>query len=120
MFYKIFGNDPSLPNHRDKFLIDHYWSGEPYSVFLAKINKFLSSFEFAESSREKHYRISGIQYLETILKNTAVIISKSKLSPKTEAEVYNAVRLTIEFVFSSSRSPKSNLSRQPKSISQTS
>ncbi|KHS67103.1 hypothetical protein QT13_15030 [Pectobacterium brasiliense] len=114
MFYKVFGNDPSLPNHRDEFLIDHYWSGEPYSVFLAKINKFLSSFEFTESSREKYDRISGIQYLETILKNTAVIISKSKLSPKTESEVYNAVRLTLEFVFASSKSPRSNFIKTAK------
>lgn len=114
IFYQIFGNDPARPNYIDAFEIDHYWSGEPYSVFLAKINKFLSSFEFTESSREKYERISGLQYLETILKNTAVIISKNKLSPKTETEVYSAVRSTLEFVFASSKSPKSNFIKTAK------
>lgn len=114
VFYQIFGNDPAQLNHCDEFEIDHYWSGEPYNVFLAKMNKFLSSFEFTESSRDKYDRVSGLQYLETILKNTAVIISKNKLSPKTETEVYSAVKSTLEFIFTSSKSPKSNFIKTAK------
>ncbi|MGN4049262.1 hypothetical protein [Pseudomonas sp. SM4] len=114
VFYKIFGRDPLCLNYRDKFEMDHYWSGEPYSVFLAKMNVFLSSFEFMESSSEKYDRVSGLQYLETVLKNTAVIISKNNLSPKTETEVYNAVKSTLGFIFTSSKSPKSNFIKTAK------
>lgn len=114
ILYQTFGNNPAQLNHRDKFVIDHYYSGEPYSVFLAKMNKFLSSFEFTESSREKHDRVSGLQYLETILRNTAVIISKNKKSPKTETEIYSSVRLILEFVFSTAKSPKSNFIKTAK------
>ncbi|MEQ5110498.1 hypothetical protein [Providencia vermicola] len=108
VFYQIFGNDPIKPKYIDEFDIDHYWSGDLYSVFLAEINKFLAPFEFTESSNEKYERISGIQYLETVLKNTASIISKSGEVPKSEANVYKLVKSTLESIFISSRSPKSN------------
>jgi hypothetical protein len=114
MFLQIFGNDPAHLKHRDEFEIDHYGSGEPYSVFIAKINKFLSSFEFTELSEDQYDRITGLQYLETILKNTAVIISKNSLSPKSEADVYKAVKSTLSFVFVSSKSPKSNFIKTAK------
>lgn len=113
-FFQIFGNNPSSLKHRDEFEIDHYGSGEPYSIFIAKINKFLSSFEFTESSEDQYDRITGLQYLETILKNTAVIISKNNLVPKSEADVYKAVKSTLSFVFTSSKSPKSNFIKTAK------
>ncbi len=113
-YLRIFGNNPSSLNHRDEFEIDHYGSGEPYSVFIAKTSKFLSSFEFTESSEDQYERITGLQYLETILKNTAVIISKNKLAPKSEADVYKAVKSTLNVVFASSKSPKSNFIKTAK------
>lgn len=113
-FFQIFGSNPSSLNHRDEFEIDHYGSGEPYSVFIAKISKFLSSFEFTESSENQYERITGLQYLETILKNTAVIISKNNLAPKSEVDVYKAVKSTLSVVFASSKSPKSNFIKTAK------
>lgn len=114
IFYRTFGKDTDNLKNCDRFEIDHYWSGEPYSVFLADLNRFLSSFEFTESNEEKYERIAGIQYLETILRNTAVIISKNNKSPKSEADVYKAVRSTLEVIFTSSKSPKSNFIKTAK------
>lgn len=113
-FYKIFGKNPEEPNHIDNFEIDHYWSGEPYSIFLSRISQFLSVFEFLESDEERYKRLSGIQYLETVLKNTASIISKLKKETKSETEVYNAVKNTLEAIFPSSKSPKSNFIKTAK------
>lgn len=107
-FYKIFGKDPEKPKYIDSFDIDHYWSGEPYSVFLTKLTQFLSVFEFLEHNEERYKHLSGIQYLETVLNNTASIISKSGKTTKSETEVYNAVKNTLEAIFTSSISPKSN------------
>ncbi|EMJ5493719.1 hypothetical protein L5590_001162 [Pseudomonas aeruginosa] len=113
-FFQIFGSNPSTLNHRDEFEIDHYGSGEPYSVFIAKISKFLSSFEFTESNEDQYERITGLQYLETILKNTAVIISRNNLKPKSEVDIYKAVKSTLSIVFASSKHPKSNFIKTAK------
>lgn len=81
---------------------------EPQNVFLAKLNVFLSSFEFTESAWEKRERIAGLTYLKRILRNTHLITAKMSKPPKTETEVYNAVKDTISIIFSNCKFPKSN------------
>lgn len=76
MFINIFGKDPASLNHLSDFQFDHYYSGELFSIFLAKFNAFLSAFSFTESNDSLYDRLVGIRYLETILKNTAVIANK--------------------------------------------
>jgi len=114
IFYKIFGKKPEKPNHVDDFDIDHYWSGEPYSLFLKEVNQFLSVFDFVGTDEERYKRLSGIQYLETILNNTASIISKLGKETKSETQVYSAVRNTLEAIFPSAKSPKSNFLKTAK------
>lgn len=78
------------------------------NIFLANMNVFLSSFEFIESSLVTHGRIAGLDYLKRILKNTHLITSKITPRPKTETEVYNAVKETINIIFNNCKHPKSN------------
>lgn len=114
LFYKEFGEDPQKPKNSTSFEIDHHWSGEPYSVFLSNIRQFLSVFQFSESDDERYLRLSGIQYLERVLKNTATIIAKSGTQPTSEPEVYNIVRNVLEAIFPTSKSPKGNFIKTAK------
>ncbi|ANK24823.1 MULTISPECIES: hypothetical protein [Klebsiella pneumoniae complex] len=108
MFINIFGKDPASLNHLSDFEFDHYYSGELFSIFLAKFNAFLSAFSFTESNDSLYDRLVGIRYLETILKNTAVIANKMPVPPTSEAAVYNAVKGTLEAVFTGAKSPRSS------------
>jgi hypothetical protein len=74
----------------------------------------LSVFEFSESDDERYNRLSGIRYLENVLNNTAVIISNSGTQPRTETEVYKAVKNILEAIFPTSKSPKSNFIKTAK------
>ena len=114
LFYKEFGDDPNKPRDSTSFEVDHYWSGEPYSVFLSKVRQFVSVFQFSESDDERYIRLSGIQYLERVLNNTATIISKSGTQPTSEPEVYKAVKNVLEAIFPTSKSPKSNFIKTAK------
>ncbi len=114
IFYKIFGENPDSPRYIDDFDIDYYVSGEPYSIFLEKITKFLTVFEFLEFDEDRYLRLSGLRYLETVLKNTASIISKTSIKPNSETEVYKTVQVSVEAVFPSSKKPKSNFIKHAK------
>lgn len=114
LFYEIFGTKHDEPNFMDDFEIDHYWSREPFSNFLAKMNQFLSVFEFSDTDEGRYKRLSGIQYLETVLRNTASIVSKQDHNISSETQVYNAVKNTLEAIFPSSKSPKSNFIKTAK------
>ena len=77
-------------------------SGEPYNIFLVNLSQFLSPLDvLGDSSR--YLKLSGVQYLEVILRNTATIIHKSGIKPKSETEVYNAVKHVLEAVFPSAK-----------------
>ncbi len=56
----------------------------------------------------RYLKLSGIQYLETILRNTATIIHKAGICPASESEVYKSVRTVLESIFPSAKTPKSN------------
>lgn len=108
IFYRQFGGNPENIKDRDNFEFDHYHSGQPYNVFLSKIHQFLSVFDFLNSDHDRYKRLSGIQYLEAVLNNTASIVSNTKITPKSETEVYNAVKHVLAAIFPSSINPKSN------------
>ncbi|HHF3031653.1 TPA: hypothetical protein ACPJ1C_000813 [Vibrio diabolicus] len=114
LFRELFGSGPDNIKDRDKFDIDHYWFGEPYSVFLARLTQFLQVFEFMESDDSRYTRLSGIQYLENILNNTASIVSRLEKVPKSETEVYNAVKGVFEAIFPTAKYPKSNFIKTVK------
>ncbi|MHA0927080.1 hypothetical protein [Enterobacter ludwigii] len=107
IFLKIFGEDINCLKNSEQFVTGEDFM-EPQNVFLAKLNVFLSSFEFTESAWEKRERIAGLKYLKTILRNTHLITAKMSKPPRTETEVYNAVKDTINVIFSNCKFPKSN------------
>lgn len=78
-------------------------------MFLHEAWAFLSAYEiFGENNIEHLLQRTGITYLETILKNTAVIIHHRKLNPKNETAVYNAVVDVCKAVFPKSSKPDSS------------
>lgn len=106
-FYRKFSEAFDAHSAASKYDIDHYWSGEPYNVFLADLRQFLTPLDVL-GDKSRYLKLSGVQYLETILRNTATIIHKAKMCPNSEAEVYKSVRSVLEVVFPSAKSPKSN------------
>lgn len=62
------------------------------NMFLHEAWAFLSAYEsFGKNDLSHLMQRTGISYLETILRNTAVIIHHRKITPKNETEVYKAV-----------------------------
>jgi hypothetical protein len=106
-FYRKFGESFDAHGAASKYDIDHYWSGEPYNVFLADLRQFLAPLNVL-GDESRYLKLSGIQYLETILRNTATIIHKAGKCPTSEPEVYKSVRNVLEAIFPSAQSPKSN------------
>lgn len=113
-FYRIFGKDSNKPVGHDDFELDHYFTGEFYCVFLQNIRQFISAFEFTETNEDRYLRLSGIQYLETVLKNTGMIISNSKETPKSEPNVYKLVKSTMEPIFPNAKYGKSNFKKKAR------
>lgn len=107
IFLKMFGEDITCLKHSGEFVTGEDFR-EPQNVFLAKLNVFLSSFEFTESAWEKRKRNAGQIYLKRILRNTHLITARMETPPKTETEVYNAVKDTLSVIFNNSITPKSN------------
>ncbi|MBG3019371.1 hypothetical protein GHV24_05570 [Proteus mirabilis] len=107
IFLKVFGEDITCLKYSDEFVTGEDFR-EPQNVFLAKLNVFLSSFEFTESAWEKRQRNTGLKYLKKILKNTHLITARMETPPKTETEVYNAVKDILSIIFTNSITPRSN------------
>lgn len=106
-FYKKFGESFDASKAASQFDIDHYWSGEPYNTFLVDLRQFLTPLDVLSDS-ERYLKLSGIQYLEVILGNTATIVHRTGKTPSSETEVYKLVRNVLEAVFPSAISPRSN------------
>ncbi len=87
-------------------------TGEIYNQYLHELWSFLTPFNFFKNDLST--KQSGIKYLETILKNTAHIIYGMEKKPKSEAQVYKAVKIVIESVFSSSKQGGSNFLKTAK------
>ena len=112
LFYKTFGH---CLNEEKVMNVTISPDGDYYSTYILEARRFLAVFEFSQS-----HNLSGIYYLETILKNTSKIISDItknegiKPKPTSESEVYKYVRLVLEAIFPSSINPKSNFFKTAK------
>ncbi|MDP2021738.1 MAG: hypothetical protein Q8L16_12660 [Hydrogenophaga sp.] len=106
-FYLRFGDKFDSAKAASEFEIDHYWSGGPYNSFLSRFRQFASPLDVIGDA-DRYLKLSGVQYLETVLKNTAAIIHKSGKAPKSETDVYKAVRHVLEAIFPTAKSPKAN------------
>lgn len=106
-FYRRFGESFDAAKAAKNTDIDHYWSGEPFNKYLADLRQFLAPLDVL-SDETRYLKLSGIQYLETVLRNTATIIHKGEINPTSEPDVYKAVRPVLEAIFPSAISPKSN------------
>jgi len=106
-FYLKFGEKFDSNKAATQFDIDNLWLGEPYNVFLTDLKQFLQPFDIL-GGKDIYLSLSGVQYLETVLRNTSAIIYKTGQSPKSETDVYKAVRSVLEAIFASAKSPKSN------------
>lgn len=106
-FFKKFGKTLRSRNAATDFQIDEYWTNEPYNLFLRDIANFLAPLNILDDD-SRFLTLSGIKYLETILKNTAKILHQNKIIPRSETEVYKGVRTVVEAVFPSTVGAKSN------------
>jgi len=81
----------------------HAPTGDLYSKFVEKCWMLLTPFqEFNGENTDEMFKQYGLQYLENILNNTAVIIRALNINPKSEAQVYNAVKIVTSSTFSDS------------------
>jgi REase_DpnII-MboI len=77
--------------------------------YYADMRNFMQSFEFMHDDVDaRYFQQSGIKYLETILNNTATIIHQTNTIPKSETDVYTAVKAIIHAVFSTAKKASSN------------
>ena len=106
-FYQRFGKFFDAEKAVAEFDIDYYWSGEPFNIFLSEIKQFIRPLDIIQNT-DSYLKLSGVQYLETVLKNTATIINKSGQTPTSEPEVYKAVRYILEAIFPTAIAPRSN------------
>ncbi len=76
------------------------FDGEVYSKILVEISDYLNAFEFfSENGLEYLLKRAGITFLENILENTAVIINDLNLTPTSEVQVYNSVKVVCKAAF---------------------
>jgi len=108
LFYQKFGTKFNANNSANEFdLKDFYWSGEPSNTFLTALTQFLSPLDVIGDA-DRYLKLSGVQYLETVLKNTASIIHNTGKNPTSETQVYQAVKHVLTNIFPSAKHPKSN------------
>lgn len=89
--------------------------GGKYNVFLSTLRRFLGVFPFASNSPLTHgIRPTRVLILENILKNTAQIIYEMKAQPKSEPDVYKAVKHVIKAAFPSAKDATSNFCKTAK------
>lgn len=112
-FYKVFGKNFNERKAAEEFDIETYWTGEPFNVFLSNIRQFIGPLGIMQDT-EGYLKLSGIHYLETILKNTDAILYQQKIIPSSETEVYQAVKHVLEAVFPSIKTSKSNFIKTAK------
>ncbi|OXA88174.1 PD-(D/E)XK nuclease domain-containing protein [Flavobacterium hibernum] len=84
------------------------YNQEHYCVILSEIWNFLRTYEFFGQKNDEYLlKRTGITYLENILENTAVIVKDLDKVPKSETEVYNAVKVVCKGVFPNANYPTS-------------
>lgn len=89
---------------------------EVISKTESKFWSFLYPFEFSKGNYlDRLINQTGIIYLERVLKNTQKILHALKIIPKSEPEIYKAVRFFIQMLYPSTISPISNFNTSFKS-----
>lgn len=73
------------------------------SDLIHAFTKHLSIFPAFSNSDSEILKRTGLVYLEHILESTGVIIKQLKKKPKSEVEVYKAVRIVCEATFSNAQ-----------------
>ena len=111
IFIKKFGEFPNTTEAYNGIDFEPF-NGEIYNQYLHELLSFLSPFDFFKNNL--NVKQTGIKYLETILKNTATAIYKMGIAPKSEAQVYNAVKTIIESIFPTSINAGSNFLKTAK------
>ncbi len=102
--YERFGERFSASDAAEKFEADPY-TIETHSVVLRDLRTFLAPFGVSDISEEQFHRQAGIQYLETVLANTAAIVHQFKIQPASETDVSHSVREFLKLIFTSARNP---------------
>jgi hypothetical protein len=91
---------PLLDSQRIMEEYDNRSAADPQNTFLHEAWAFLSAYEtFGTNDLSHLMQRTGISYLETILRNTAVIIHHRKITPKNETDVYKAVADVCKAVY---------------------
>lgn len=86
---------------------------EPYNKYLIELERFLSPLGIL-AHESAYLRLAGIQYLETVLRNTAVITNKLTEKPSSETAVYKAVKDILYAIFSAAKKPSANFLKTAK------
>lgn len=109
-FHKEFGVTLDVSRATKEFEEPFYVEeGDATNIFLDKLRLFLSPLGILdETSSESQPEIDhslkiGIQFLETILENTATALHNLDVIPTSEPEVYNAMKKVIYPIFPSSK-----------------
>jgi hypothetical protein len=111
IFIKKFGEVPDIDQAYMGIDFEPF-SGGIYNEYLHALWSYLTPFDFFKN--DLNIKSVGVQYLENILKNTASILHSVKKKPKSEAEVYNTVRIVLESIFPSSKNAGSNFLKTAK------
>jgi len=111
IFIKKFNELPDVDKAYHGIDYDHM-ENDISNEYLHELWHFLSPFDFFKT--DNRFTKSGVQYLETILKNTQNIIFKLNRTPTTETQVYDSVKIIIESIFPTSQKPKHNFIKTMK------
>lgn len=112
-FYKRFGKNFDAAKAASSFDIEPFFEDTPHNTFLLELRQFLNPLGILQDS-SRYLRLSGVTYLENVLRNTAMIIHKTGKAPRSEPEVYKTVRNVLEAIFPSARSSRSNFIKSAK------
>lgn len=92
----------------------HNETGENYSEFVSLVWSYLSPFPAFGFDDEFLLKRTGITYLENILESTGVIIKALEKSPKSETQVYKAVKLVSQATFPAATFPTESFQKTAK------
>lgn len=92
---------------------NNYDSEDHISVFVTEVYNFLAPYEFTQRAyTDLLFQNKGLEYLDRILRNTQVIIEHEQKKPKSEPQVYNAVKFYLTTVIPSAKEPTAVFKKQ--------
>ncbi len=88
------------------------YTGEVHSTLLSLYWKYLNSFNFlSDINNTELLKRTGIIYLESIIESTAVILNDLNVSPTSETQVSNPIKLIIKSVFPNASFPNESFQK---------